>query len=618
MLKNFFTKLLGSTKDVAPSESTESKQLTPDPRKKYGRRESPKEIDWSRVEYIPFPPSPPAWEVDGRDEFHREDNDPTIGPVFQAGFNDQHSKVIRLATRLSLAQRQGRVGDLIAKSYRKLIIQRMKAGQFASAAKRCLEMFEMVPQDVQDVDRRRFNRILKQMDKLGKKHGYTREDVKSTSSYPLFELLGCEGWTLVGERKLNVAERPNPKFRIVAINNFGIWMLDHSGSSLGKPDVKSVLRRLDRADQSVVEKPLNHDVYRISIGSRGASTAIMDSSGILHIYDAALNPIMERNLQQDPRVVDHFCNVDTNYWGDFRTQVRAVDVDPEGDRFLFTLADEAWCCTISGRTIWGAVMPLNEGWKRMVGRTESFGVGHEIEQALRLFDLTLPVNPIDIRRKFRVLAMANHPDRNAGNPEAAEKMKALNRAFQVLTGVDPNTLRTEESDVTYFARTGPDHVMELEGFRIEMTMTGGIPQDWVYAASFASADGGTYVATYSGKVILLSEEGHPLLVFDIGTCPTQIVEVGRYTYFLTPTRLYVVEDRAKLAAFLDVFMQGQLLVSVMGFGLLTSKKLQWFNASGMKVGEFLTRDPIRTIYPTEGGVVVQTRQHQVEVLGLAL
>lgn len=149
-------------------------------------------------------------------------------------------------------------------------------------------------------------------------------------------------------------------------------------------------------------------------------------------------------------------------------------------------------------------------------------------------------------------------------------------------------------------------------------MTGGTPQDWVYAASFAASDGAAYLATYSGKVILVSREGRPLVVYDIGTCPSEIIDVGRYTYFLTPTRLYVVEDTIKLAAFLDVFQQGRLLVSKSGFGLLTSKRFQWFMEAGVKVGELMTRDPIRAIHANERGAVVRTRQHQIEVRGLAM
>ena len=552
-MPSFLSKLLGGAKDVVSPESTELLQPAPESRKKSGRREPPAQLDWSRAEYIPMPPSPPTWEVDGRDEFHREYNDPTIGPVFQAGFKNQHTKVVKLAVGLSGEQRQGRVGDVIAKAYRKLIIQRMKAGQLAAAAKQCVEMLEMVPREVQDADRRRFNRILKQMDEAEKKHSYTPVDAASPSSQPLFTVSEGAGWVVAGERKLQGDERPNPAFDIAAVDGSGTWLLDRSGSSGGRPEVKSVLRRLDRFGRFVGEKPLNHDAYRTGTGSAGSSIAIMDSSGRLHIYDAALNVVTETNLREDPRVVDHLRIIDTNYWGEFKSQVRAVDVASEGDRYLFTLADEAWCCTISGHTLWGVAMPLKEGWKRVVGRTERFGVGREVEEALRLFGLSLPVNPAEIKRKYRVLAMAHHPDRNAGDPGAAEKMKALNSAFEVLTGVDPNTLGFEESDVTYFARTAPDHVVELEGFRLEIAMTGDTPQDWVYAASFAAADSCAYVATYSGKVILLSREGQPLVVYDIGTCPTEIVDIGRYTYFLTPTRLYVVEDRTKIAAFLDVF-----------------------------------------------------------------
>ncbi|QJQ95145.1 MULTISPECIES: J domain-containing protein [Halomonadaceae] len=615
---SFLSKIFGNGRDTDPQESTGLTCVAHDSNRKSGRREPPKELDWSQAEYVPLPPSPPTWEVDGRDEFHREYNDPSIGPVFQAGFKNQHSKVVKLAGDLPQEQRQGRVGEVIAKAYAKLIMRRMKSGQLAAAAKQAVEMFERVPEHVKDVDRRRFNRILKEMEKSGKKHGYSPVDVASPSSLPLFKASEDAPWKLVGERKLNSDERPDPAFTIAAIDARGTWLLDRSGASADRSEVKSVLRRMDRLGCLVGEKALLHDAYRTGTGGAGSGIAIMDSSGLLHVYNEELNIVTESNLREDSRVVDHFRTIDTNYWGEFKSQVRAVDVSPEGDRYLFTLADETWCCTASGRAAWGLVMPLKEGWKRVVGRSERFGVAQEVEEALRLFSLSLPVDPTDIKRKYRKLAQAHHPDRNAGDPAATEKMKALNAAFEILTGVDPNTLGYEESDVTYFARAAPDYVMELEGFRLEISMTGGVPQDWVYAASFAVVGGGAYLATYSGKVILVSREGRPEVVYDIGTCPNEIVDVDRYTYFLTPTRLYIIEDSTKLSAFLDVFQQGRLLVTQVGFGLHTGKRLQWFTHAGVKTGELMARDPIRTIYATDSGVVVQTRQHQVEIQGLLM
>ena len=615
---SFLSKLFVKTKVAVSPESMALQGLVSSSHRTPERQKSrPTEFDWSDAKYVPLPPSPPTWEVDGRDEFHREYNDPAVGPVFQAGFKNQYTKVVKLAAGLSAAQRQGKIGDVIAKAYRKLIIQRMKAGQLLVAARQCVEMFELIPNGLQDADKRRFNRILDQMDKAGKKHNFTPVDVASPSSQPLFTVSDRSGWVLVGERKLKGDERPDPAFDIAAVDGSGAWLLNRSGMSADRPDVKSVLRRMDRFGHLVAEKHLGHDAYRTGSGT-SSSIAIMDSSGVLHIYDTGLNLVVETNLREDPRVVNHFRTIDTNYWGEFKSQVRAVDVAPEGDRYLFTLADEAWCCTVSGRTEWGVVMPLKEGWKRVVGRTERFGVGREVEEALRLFGLSLPVDPADIKRKYRSLASVHHPDRNPGSPHATEKMKALNSAFEVLTGVDPNTLGFEESDTTYFARTEPDQVIEVAGIRLEITMTGETPQDWVYAASFAAADGGAYVATYSGRVILLSQEGRALVVYGIGTCPSEIVEIGRYTYFLTPTRLYVVEDGTKLAAFLDVYRRGRLIVSQSGFGLLTNKRLQWFSVAGTKVGELAARDPIRAIHAAKGGAIVQTRQDQVKVCGLTM
>ena len=615
-MPNFLSKMFGRTKTGA-SEPTAVERPLPTSRKESGRREPPTELDWSGADYIPLPPSPPTWEVDGREEFHREYSDPVLGPVFQAQFNSQHTKVVKLAAGLSAEQRQGRVGEIIAKAYRKLIIQRTKVGHLVAAAKQCLEMFELVPSNVQDVDKRRFNKILGQIDKAGKKHSFKPVNVASPSSQPLFTVSCGSGWVLEGERKLEGDERPDPAFDVVALDESGMWLLDRSGASAGQPRVKAVLRRQDRFGQLVAEKRLVHDAYRTGSRATG-SIAIIDSSGVLHIYDATLNLVLKTNLREDPRTADHFRTIDTNYWGEFKSQIRAVDVAPEGNRYLFTLADEAWCCTVSGRAVWGVVMPLKEGWKRVVRQTERFGVGSEVDEALRLFGLSLPVSPVDIKRKYRSMALAHHPDRNLDSPHATEKMKVLNRAFEVLTGVDPNTLEFEESDTTHFARAGPDQVIEVAGQRLEITMTGGTPQNWIYAASFAAANGGAYIATYSGKVIQLSREGRALVVYDIGTCPSEIVDVGRYSYFLTPTRLYVIEDRTKLAGFLDVFHQGRLIVSQSGFGLLMSKKLQWFTVSGTKVGELVTRDPIRALHAAEGGTVVQTRQHQVEVRELVI
>ena len=68
----FLSKLLSKTAADVPPRSLEPERPDRQSDNRTGRREPPPELDWSCVDYIPLPPSPPTWEVDGREEFHRE------------------------------------------------------------------------------------------------------------------------------------------------------------------------------------------------------------------------------------------------------------------------------------------------------------------------------------------------------------------------------------------------------------------------------------------------------------------------------------------------------------------------------------------------------------------
>lgn len=52
----------------------------------------------------------------------------------------------------------------------------------------------------------------------------------------------------------------------------------------------------------------------------------------------------------------------------------------------------------------------------------------------RILGLTPNATEKEIRKAYRRLAMKYHPDRNAGDPEAAEKFKQVQWAYETLTG----------------------------------------------------------------------------------------------------------------------------------------------------------------------------------------
>lgn len=588
--------------------------------KNQGRKEPPNDVDLNSVEYIPLPPSPPTWEVDGRDDFHREYDDPLLKGIFHAGWQRKYTKVIKLASDLTAGQLSGQVGQVVAKAYRDAVQKRLKANQIEPAARLAKKMIDAVPTYCNDIDKRRYNKILDKLEKANVKHEFIRLEVSPINNKPPFILSEGSNWILAEIQPLTKLERPDTAFQLMTFTIDGVLYADQYGKSelsSGKP---AALRKIDRTGKVVAERSIDHDTYRAGWGPTSAFCAIMDSDGHLHIYNGSLALVVERDLRSDRRVKEHFRTTDTNYWGDFRSQVRTVGVSADGKFHLFTLADEAWCCTADGETVWGVRMPLNEGWERAVGRSKQTGPGIAINAALQTLQLALPVTPKEIKQKYHVLALRYHPDRNPDNPSANQRMQEINRAFEILTGVDPTKIDFEvkESELTIFRRKAPDHVIETGLIRLQIWEPHGSAQDWIYNASFQANDSGALLATYSGKVVEIDNKGIPVRVYDVGTVPNDIVDAGDYLYFLTPTRLYVLEGHDRLVALVDVFRQGKLLVTSAGFGLLDSKCFQWFTPAGTKVGEVITRDPIRALYDSDDGAVLETRQHRTVVNGLRL
>ena len=581
--------------------------------------QKPRDIDFSTIEYIPLPPSPKTWEVDGRGEFHSEFSKPELKEIFTAGWQKKYTKVIKLSKNLSSVSREGQVGEVIAKAYRDIIIKRRKSQQLLPAIRWASEMLESVPMHCTDTDKRRYNAIIKQLNKEQVNHQYDLLTLPKSATVPVFQVLDNEFWKITDLVKLDKEERPDTAYTPIAITGNGVLFADsHGKSEVGKAG-KAALLKYGFEGIKLAEKSLDHDIYRYGSGPETNCCAIMDSLGKLWLYDALLEPYFSDDLKQDIRVVEHFRTVDTNYWGDFKSQVRAVDVNASGEFYLFSIADEAWCCSQSGLTKWGIRMPLNEGWTRVVGKSAKSGPSVEIERALSVLGLSLPVTTDIVKRKYRSLALEYHPDRNPGNEHAKLKMQEINNAFELVTGIDPSTLdiNVSESEMTYFHKE-PSSSINVGPIKLEITLIGGTPQDWVYGASFDATGEGAFLASYSGKVVRVDKTGLPLCIYDLGSIADEITESGEYLYLKTLTRLYVIKNGSELVTLMDIYKKGMLLVSNSGFGLVSGKSFKWYSQSGKPQGEVLAKHPIRAIYSSASGAVIETRQNRAVINGLEL
>ena len=71
-----------------------------------------------------------------------------------------------------------------------------------------------------------------------------------------------------------------------------------------------------------------------------------------------------------------------------------------------------------------------------------------------------------------------------------------------------------------------------------------------------------------------------------------------------------------LYAVIDTFDGGDFVVAQTGFGLLEKNRVRWFSEDGTYLGSVISKGPIRRVYSTSTGMIVETRQRRAIVQGV--
>jgi hypothetical protein len=441
----------------------------------------------------------------------------------------------------------------------------------------------------------------------------------SRRTLPHFIVSG-NGWALAKEEALPPSERPNPAYmRMFPTAGSTLW-IDPKGRREGFPSAPAVALTTDRAGARVAERGLAYDVYRADVNADGSGMIFLSRDGILHGYTQTLEPILTESVADLPEYAAQAKRFGIEL-RELKNHTRSVALATDRSRRLITVVDEAWCYDMTtGQPLWGLRFPSKEGWTEIAAeRSELVGDSAEINAALRVMELTLPVSPEVITRQYRALAMRWHPDRNPQDPESTRRFQGLGAAMELLTGVDLSHLSGPEIErVTYQQALQHSSFTLPDGRTLTLSVTlragGALGADWIYAAAFAHAGHSTFLASYSGRVVEVDASGFPLRIYDIGSVPLHVIETPSHRYILTDTRLYVL-CQDQLEALVDVFDEGKLIVGETGFGLLQPKQFQWFTPTGRLLGHVRTRDPIRRTYSGPAGLVVETRTHRGIISG---
>jgi PAS domain-containing protein len=281
-------------------------------------------------------------------------------------------------------------------------------------------------------------------------------------------------WRELTVEAIAPADRPDPAFRKHFTTRGGVLSFDDlakSEASLGAPG--AVMFISEQGGNPMIEQ-LERPVYALDVHPEGQGFATRSKMNILTVYGADLKVDFETDLSATPEVAAGRLRLDLDedggiFWGEPHLAINCIALSPRRDRYLYTHVDEAWCIDRHGKRLWGVRMPERpvETYHHtfevggMGGHT---GTAKEIEEALEELELALPVTPDEIRQKYRGLVRQLHPDLNPGN-EA--RMKAVNAAYEALTGASHDDLQGKKSaeDLLRFSATvsfmtggGPDRL----------------------------------------------------------------------------------------------------------------------------------------------------------------
>jgi len=430
-----------------------------------------------------------------------------------------------------------------------------------------------------------------------------------------FELSEGTPWQISKAEKLPMEERPDTAYRKLAPHAAGTFLIDDLGKCERFPGAPAALLSMARSGEIQAEVPLAWGLYRWQVNPMGAGFVAMDREGVVHAYDQHLRRLFATPLEAAPEMSRLMATYDFGS-ADLKNHTRTVALSPDGTGYLFTVVDQVFVIASDGTPKWGAQLPKQAGWTRVAQVSEQVGTSGDVDRALTLLELELPISVEAVRSRYRQLAKRWHPDVNQGSVEAGERFKSVSWAAELLSGLNLQSLAPEVERAVYQQVLG-EETWEAQGmqFTVQIGMQASEKQasDWIYASSFTT-DGGAYLAGYSGRVVRMDASGRPRCAYDIGAVPRRIADTDDFLYFLTDTRLYILQDRS-LVRLIDVFDEGELVLGQTGFGLLEQKRFRWFTETGDVIGAVLTKNPIRRVISTPEGLVIETRQRRVRVTG---
>lgn len=427
------------------------------------------------------------------------------------------------------------------------------------------------------------------------------------------------GWTISRQEKFPKGSGPDPMFKLAFAFRDGFFFVkryEKSGVEGWRGSTVDVLNR----DGSLRVRRETEDLFRMAAHTEGTVLSDLGFYGRLAAFDADIQPIWNLDTTKLPMVQNRAKSMRLGDRDPFR-MIKDADVSSDGSKALVGAIDQVWCLTPSGEPLWGLQMPIKKNWLRIETAAAQV-VPEHIKQALEVLGLSFPATLDEIKTARKTQAMKWHPDVSS-DPKADERMKAINDAYRVITGVDPDDLQ-EGSPQSRFVDKDTYSKEEISvevdgqkvGLSIEFSLSVGeaTAADWLTYVRFSGDGKRAYAATSSGILFEISDTGEPLQAYELSCFPYGFQEAFGRLYLNMEDHILVL-GQGKVLGRIPASGKFQVM-SFSDFVLVwADNRADWLTADGVPIGHIIAKGPIRRVYSTPDGWAVETRQNRCILVG---
>ena len=393
--------------------------------------------------------------------------------------------------------------------------------------------------------------------------------------------------TVASVEPLPLGHRPDPAFRRLFLSASGLFAVDDLANAAGLGNIPAAaLYQGFTREIARTTAPLCYGAHLVSVHPHGHLLACVSDRGVLHTYDSRLSLHSEAIAANEERRVLDSGGGTNGSW-----HISGCSVARDASRYVIVARDHAWCFDRAHKPLWSVRMPEASWAMSYPGSGSVFD--RSVHAAAELLGLSIPFAPDERRRRFKSCLRQVHPDVRPYDPVANQETRNVIAANELLRQVEGRAIGDARP--------------------IECTVAG---PDSLVATCFRSAGYGVYLASHSGKLIRLDEEGQLQDVFHLGThlasqtqgnrhvqgVASELVEAADSLY-MRVKRHRVGFGLSKAADVITVRDSspknripipegGEMLAAACGVGVMERKRVRFFDPDGRWLSTLVTHDPL--------------------------